>query len=442
MKWWGCQIALGWVIGAPLCLTAAETTGFQGRRIPPEPAPATHWVGTAGCALRGCHNGAVQGKGSEYRLWSTAERHSRAFDVLLDSRSQQIAQAIGLNQSAHESELCLKCHSTDVPSTSSSHSLRLSEGVSCEACHGAASQWLEPHMRHEWRSQSRSYKSQFGLRDLSSPRARVETCMNCHVGTPGFEVTHDMIAAGHPRLLFEATAFLDPAITRHWNEARARRRDPQFAAKLWLIGQTATLKRTLVNLEARSPEGLVTEFADHDCYACHKSLVGRSSADPLGATSRTWGRWPAELTLLAEKRSLGLPQGATADVAQLRDTLQLTKTDGSALHIHALSQKLANWDALADQAEWSPSQIRAIMLDCAAPIAAGKSDWEVAWQRYRALTALSESWSAGQESLATSLADLKLDLRMPRGFSSPKGFNLEAFNRHLDVVRKALESSP
>ena len=449
MKWWGRQIIMGWVISVPLWATAAE----------PDPG----WVGTAGCSKRGCHNGPGEGTTAAYRLWSTVDPHSHAFDVLLEPVSQRMAKDIGLKSPAQDSELCLKCHSGDVPATSPKQKILLSQGVSCEVCHGAASRWLEPHIRPAWRAGPKAAKAQVGLRDLSSPRARVETCINCHVGKPGFEVTHDMIAAGHPRLLFEATAYFDHGLTRHWDEAKVRRDDPQFTAKLWLIGQTSTFKRSMGLLQARPPDRLFTEFADHDCYACHKAL-DLSSAKPLAANtgtgansatvsnsapvsnSATWGRWPAELSHFAEKGNLGLPQGTIAEVDQMRDQFQLSKFDHAATQLQALSNKFATWDSVADQTKWTPPQLRAIMLECASPIAAGHADWEVAWQRYRALTALSQSWSPGHESVTKSLAsplvDLKVGLRFPKGFLCPKGFDLEAFNRHLEVVRKMLAANP
>ena len=445
MPRWVRQVAIGWVIAAPVCLAAGGPAAAQGQE--------SSWVGTSGCSKQGCHNGPGKGKRAEYRLWSTQDPHSQAFDVLKEKISQRIAEGIGLTQPAYKADLCVRCHSADaVPwspkpnQADRARESRLSEGVSCEVCHGAASKWLEPHLRPQWRAQTRAVKAQSGLRDLTSPRARVEICINCHVGMPGFEVNHDMIAAGHPRLRFEVTAFLDTGLTRHWDETEMRRRDPAFTAKLWFMGQTATFKRDVAVLAARTPEQLFTEFADHDCYACHKSLARRSFTKPLEETSLTWGRWPAELTLLAQKRTLGLPQGTVADVAQIRDRLQLTTFDHSALDFHALTEKFAAWDKFADQAQWPAADLRAMMLDCASPVAAGNSEWEVAWQRYRAISALGQSLNGGREvqgtKLGPPLADLRAILKFRDGFASPVGFELETFNRQMEVVRKTLEAQP
>ncbi len=443
MKWWVCQIVVGWVLCAPLLLLADEPASTKNQAIAPKPDTVPHLVGMSGCSKVGCHNGSTKGANRQFGLWTT-DNHARAFDVLTESQSQQIAKAIGLSSPAHESKLCLKCHSANALSMRLNEKVHLSEGVSCEVCHGPASQWVGPHRSPDWRAQPKSVKSQFGLRDLSSPRERVETCIICHVGTPGFEVTHEMIAAGHPRMLFEMTAFMD-AMPQHWDEAMTRRQVPQFAAKVWLIGQTATLKRTIANMEARSSDRGFPEFADHDCYACHRSLTGHFTEKPFGANSHTWGRWPVELTLLAKKRSFGLPTGAFEAVSQLSDQLRVTKIDRSAMQLHALSQKLAAWDAFADQIEWTPTQLRAVILECTAPISAGHSEWEVAWQRYGALTALSQSWSSGNETATTKLVaplkDLKAGLKGVAG-GGPSAFDRAAFNRHLNVVRQTLPTSP
>lgn len=439
MKWWVCQIVVGWVISTPLLLTAGEPLDSENQENTSKPDSVSHLVGMSGCSLKGCHNSTAQGGRSQFSLW-TRDDHARAFVVLKESPSQQIAQAAGLSTPAHESMLCLKCHSAYALSMPINAKVQLSEGASCEVCHGPASQWVGLHHTADWRAQSKSARSKLGFRNLSSPRERVETCIKCHVGTPGVEVTHEMIAAGHPQLRFEMTAFLD-AIPQHWYEAKTRRLVPQFTAKVWLIGQTATLKRTLENMETRTPDRARFEFADHDCYACHRSLSAQSFGKLAGADSHTWGRWPAELMLLAEKHSLGLPKGTIEDFSQLRDQRRLAKSDGSALQLHAMSEKLAAWDAFADQVQWSPLQLHAIMFECTAPIPAGQSEREVARQRFWALTALSQSWDFGNQTAFTKLATPLKDLR--DGFKGvPSAFDREAFNRQLNVVRQTLPAAP
>lgn len=416
------------------------------RTVPPEPEATRHFVGNNSCALKGCHNGIASGIGSEYRTWNTQDAHSRSFDVLRDARSQTMAQALGLKSAAHEADLCLKCHSTTTPAVPRSDKFQRSEGVSCEACHGPASDWLEPHIRRDWRAQSKPAKAEFGLLDLSSPKARVERCLDCHVGTPGFEVTHDLIAAGHPRLMFEATAFYD-AMPRHWDESQTRQQIPTLDAQVWLAGQTATLRRASELMVSRPAERALPEWSDHNCYACHRSL----NAQSLGRSSRdggsTWGAWPHEFSTLAMKHSLAAPASLLDTITPLREQLRLTKFHRDAVQagLQSWSKAVIDWDAAAVNVTWSTSQLRAVMLDLAAPVDPSGSDWEVAWQRYRGLSALSQSLnelsSRNAAAVANRVAELKLELRLPKGFVSPKNFDAAAFNRRLDEVRQALLSS-
>src|SRR5690606_13254844 len=82
----------------------------------------------------------------------------------------------------------------------------LTEGVSCEACHGPASGWLQEHLREDWSSGN-------SMRDNHDYVARLEGCVRCHVGSRRADgvirdVNHDLIAAGHPALRFEPWAAL------------------------------------------------------------------------------------------------------------------------------------------------------------------------------------------------------------------------------------------
>jgi hypothetical protein len=132
------------------------------------------------------------------------------------------------------------------------------------------------------------------MQRLDTPYIRTMSCTPCHVGTPAAEVTHDMIAAGHPRLNFEYLTFLE-LLPRHWK----KRHDDEDGQGAWYGGQLETLHAGMVLavLRATGPP----ELADWHCFACHHSLappgvtnrpkyqslenVGRAS-DPFGRASR------------------------------------------------------------------------------------------------------------------------------------------------------------
>jgi hypothetical protein len=179
-------------------------------------------VGSASCATAACHGG-LSGQpivGAEFSIWSQRDPHSRAYSVLLNDLSQQMAKRLELMQPAHESAICLNCHSpatTTVTEAAPDRERHPIEGVSCEQCHGPAEHWLTAHVRKDWRPRSLAEKQKLGYRDLTDVLTRANLCADCHVGGPGRDVNHDLIAAGHPRLFFELSAF-HANMPRHWPE--------------------------------------------------------------------------------------------------------------------------------------------------------------------------------------------------------------------------------
>jgi hypothetical protein len=88
------------------------------------------------------------------------------------------------------------------------------EGVSCEACHGPATGWLGYHVTKD-ATHDESVKR--GMYDTKDVVKRTDKCLTCHLGTSEKFVDHEMIAAGHPDLVFELEAF-SAAMPRHWKE--------------------------------------------------------------------------------------------------------------------------------------------------------------------------------------------------------------------------------
>ena len=113
-----------------------------------------HFLGVGSCSASNCHGGdGTRGAvGSEYSIWIQDDKHAEAFSVLYNETSQRMARLLKLDKPAHQAVLCLNCHApqNDPPFVRASSHETLSallDGVSCEACHGAASDWLGPHVR-------------------------------------------------------------------------------------------------------------------------------------------------------------------------------------------------------------------------------------------------------------------------------------------------------
>jgi hypothetical protein len=101
------------------------------------------YVGAKFCGT--CHK---SGKGgTSYAVWEKSA-HAKAFETLKGEEAKKIAKEKGLAKPPHESEACLKCH---VPgggtATNVEKTFKLEEGVTCEACHGAASGYKVLHSK-------------------------------------------------------------------------------------------------------------------------------------------------------------------------------------------------------------------------------------------------------------------------------------------------------
>jgi hypothetical protein len=126
-----------------------------------------HYLGSMSCASTNCH-GSYKVEAPDwkraYLMWTRNDPHARAREVLYSELSLEMGRKLQLKEVPGESKTCLVCHGYPTEShaevndfagleksiamaDASLHSL----GVSCEACHGPASQWIEPHRSHNWK---------------------------------------------------------------------------------------------------------------------------------------------------------------------------------------------------------------------------------------------------------------------------------------------------
>jgi len=100
-------------------------------------------LGVATCASSLCHGSIETWKDAnvlqnEYVTWVRTDKHARAYAVLLNNTSKEIAKKLGLKQPAHQSAVCLDCHAHNPAPAQRGEKFDISDGVSCEACHGPA----------------------------------------------------------------------------------------------------------------------------------------------------------------------------------------------------------------------------------------------------------------------------------------------------------------
>src|SRR5262245_22809370 len=170
-------------------------------------------IGVASCSGSNCHGAterptASAVPGNEYLIWSKRDKHRNAYAVLLEERAVRMARALGLPDAVNQS-LCLDCHADNVPAAQRGRQFQLSDGVSCEACHGGAADWLGPHIS----GAGHRANVAAGLYPLEQPVARAEKCLGCHYGDGKRFVEHRLYGAGHPRLGFELDTYtaIEPA---------------------------------------------------------------------------------------------------------------------------------------------------------------------------------------------------------------------------------------
>jgi hypothetical protein len=102
-------------------------------------------LGVSTCAGSTCHGHSVPDgnpvRQDELLQWqqesSPTGAHSRAYRAIVEPRGQAIIRRMGLDSAGVRNE-CLGCHA-------SPGAVKVSEGVDCETCHGAAGGWISSH---------------------------------------------------------------------------------------------------------------------------------------------------------------------------------------------------------------------------------------------------------------------------------------------------------
>lgn len=257
-------------------LLAAAVAHAQAPALP-YAAPGKH-LGVVNCASSLCHGSVTPWKDSnvlqnEYVTWSRVDKHAtRAYPVLFNDRSKRIAKNLGLKTPAHETKLCLDCHTHNPAPAARGDRFKLADGVSCEACHGPAEGWIKSHVAT---GATHADNLGHGLYPTSDPVAQARLCLSCHFGNKDKFVTHRLMGAGHPRMSFELDTFTQTSpphfvVDADW-QARKRNWD---GVRVWAIGQALAAQELIDVLldPKRSRDGLFPELVVFDCHACHHPM--------------------------------------------------------------------------------------------------------------------------------------------------------------------------
>lgn len=136
---------------------------------------AQDYVGAGKCKM--CHKS--EKNGQQYPLWE-ARKHSKSYQALSMEKAKEYSPDIP----AVENSKCLTCHA---PLTDKAPDFK-EEGVTCEVCHGAGSDYKKLSIMKD---QAEAVKN--GLTEYGSIDAIKAKCLSCHENA--HNITFDFEAA-------------------------------------------------------------------------------------------------------------------------------------------------------------------------------------------------------------------------------------------------------
>jgi len=152
------MLGLAWLAGG-VAVAWASGTGVSDRH------PV--YVGVSVCA--GCHGD--QKAGHQFSKWRVS-KHAAAYAALWSPQAKAIARVSGIPEEPQKSRMCLGCHATaaDAEGWEREEGFRIGDGVQCERCHGAGSEYGTAEVM---RDRERALRA-----GLMMPDERA--CMLCH----------------------------------------------------------------------------------------------------------------------------------------------------------------------------------------------------------------------------------------------------------------------
>lgn len=417
------------------------------------PAVLRGHVGVASCAGSTCHgrsvaDGAVV-RQDELMRWqedsSPSGAHSRAWRVIQEPRGQAIVRRMGLDAAGIQRE-CAGCHA-------SPGSARPSDGVDCEACHGASGGWVSSHYT-VGASHARNVAQ--GMTDLTRPQVKAQVCLDCHFSgdAKGQFIAHRIMAAGHPRISFELDLFT--TLQQHHDEDAdyvQRKGGKTNSMRMWAVGQAEAVKRSLelFSQPARAMDGIFPEFTFYDCHSCHRRIY--DGEDGNVTAIRNPGR-PVDLgtppyndenmiMLLAAARVIAPDAAATFDArAKAFHRAMLANRAETVAAAQALRQSADALSARFASASFTREQTFAIM-DSIASDAIGErfTDYEGAVQSVMAVdTLLNGLVNQGMVSPG-SASGLRVQINQAyAAVRDPNGFQPLSFRRALGSAVRSIRS--
>ena len=420
------------------------------------------YIGPGSCAATSCHGSVKPIAGSrilqnEYSTWILQDRHSRAYQALTGDVGERMARILKLGAKAEDASKCLACHTLYATPEQRGRAFEISEGVSCENCHGPASAWLGPHTTRSWPHEK---SVALGMQDTRNVIHRTEKCLECHLGTKNKFVDHEMIAAGHPDLYFELDSF-SAVMPRHWKVPRESEpgkpaEDPAWVGvREWGAGQAVQLRAAMDRLTWRAKnerfdkKDVWPEYAELSCFACHHALgpakdswrqghgyVGRRPGDPAWNASRY-----ALFRLLAKQIDSANAQELDRQMLLVSDEMSKLSPDRNAVAAAAsaaapLAQRIAERLATMQYDQAIALRMLQRIPDDAENIAL--SDERAAEQAAMAMDSLYIAYS--RETKPANAAEVRAAINaLFQQLENPSAYNADQFASSLRRIRVLLQ---
>ncbi len=204
------------------------------------------FTGEQSCSSTSCHGGGT-GR-NECIVYNRRDRHAISYGILAKGTSLRISEALHITGDPAKDAQCNVCHAPmqGVALERLTKGALADKGVSCEACHGPAENWLRFHTRPDVNYQQIVAT---GMRDLNDVYGRANTCVACHLN-----LDESIRKAGHPELYFELDG-QTVAEPPHYKDER-----PSLGARQWLTGQAAALRELSWKLAGKRDDLLIPRW--------------------------------------------------------------------------------------------------------------------------------------------------------------------------------------
>ena len=300
-------------------------------------------------------------------------------------------------------------------------------------------------------------KSSLGFVDTTADLAgRAQLCAHCHVGSPGRDVNHDLIAAGHPRLNFEFSAF-HANLPKHWDPHSPKaahvedvEKDPAFEARAWLTGQLVTAQTSLRLLQHRTEASQPwPELSEYACFSCHHDLNEDSWYQSRGKSRGrfTWGTWN-----YGTFPALAPDKDATRQFESLRQTMESSFAERKevrerASDLDAVLDKLIQQQSDRDYSKSGLDQLALQMIVNSRQGELPAASWDQTAQLYLATAAISLAREKtavddpGNLTIQNDLEAIRQALLFGKNVDSPReysGSQIEVILQRLHGIQKTL----